>query len=189
MNLLIRDDFFDQDIAQKLREIALSLDYTTDREMSERMGNRDGWKGSRTKKIAHYDKFFLYSCEQKVFKATSEFFDFKKLKITSYFHMTFEDTKKSENYIRYKYHRDFSAQFAGIIYLTPDAPLEMGTSILDEENNKIINVENVYNRLVAYPSSYLHAVSDVFGKTKESARMTFTFFIHDKDTNLDIGNP
>ena len=59
----------------------------------------------------------------------------------------------------------------------PNPPKGTGTSILDGENNKIIQVENVYNRLVCYPGTSIHAPTNLFGDTMKDGRMTFTFFI------------
>ena len=76
-----------------------------------------------------------------------------------------------------KYHTDTS-MMAGLIYLSPNPPEGTGTSILDAESNKIINIENVYNRLISYPSYMVHGPTDLFGDgTKENSRMTFTFFL------------
>jgi hypothetical protein len=108
--------------------------------------------------------------------------------------------------------------FAGVIYLTPNAPIEAGTSIykpiqdevstfeicdplqkikeemyINKSNNleefkkaraknnslfyKTIDIGNVYNRLVVYPSNEFHRESKLFGSTKENARLTLVFFI------------
>ena len=42
----------------------------------------------------------------------------------------------------------------------------------------MVNVKNVYNRLVAYRSDQIHAPSNLFGEVPEDGRMTFTFFIN-----------
>ena len=189
MQILIEDNFFDSNSLEKLRKFGLSFDYISSQQMEEKMGSDRGWKGYRTRKLTSYDKFFLYNCQEKIFKKVGEFFDCKKLQITSYFHLTFEDTKKITTYIRDKYHRDTDCVYAGIVYMTPNPQLNAGTSILDEENNKIVDIDNVYNRLVSYPGNYFHAISDTFGTTKEDARMTLTFFVHEKYMTLDRGNP
>jgi len=185
MKLLIHDDFFES--VDELRKIALSVNYTTHEEMDKKT-NSSGWKGCRSKKLISYEKVFLYMCEQKILKAVKEFFNDKKLYMNSYFHITFDSTKNSTpNFGFDKYHKD-SCLYAGIIYLTPNSPLEAGTSILNGNENKIVDVKNVYNRLVCYPGDYIHAVSDTFGETRETGRMTLSFFI-DKNPLPDQGNP
>ena len=49
--------------------------------------------------------------------------------------------------------------------------------------NEIITVDNVFNRVLAYPSYYYHAPEDLFGtmSDKESGRMTLTFFLWSND--------
>jgi len=68
---------------------------------------------------------------------------------------------------------------AGVVYLTPDAPSTAGTSILDANKNQFVNVENKYNRLIAYEASVIHGISELFGNSDDTGRLTFTFFIHD----------
>ena len=50
-----------------------------------------------------------------------------------------------------------------------------------EKNNanfkKYIVIENVYNRVLIYPSNYAHAENCFFGETKENARLTLVFFL------------
>jgi len=185
MKLLVHDDFFDS--PDDIRKIALSLKYTTHEAMEEET-HSSGWKGCRSKKLISYDKVFLYMCEQKIMKAVKEFYNDKKLFMNSYFHFTYDKTKYSSPDFGFeKYHRDYIL-YAGLVYLTPNAPRDAGTSILNGNENKIVNVENVYNRLICYSGNYIHAVSDTFGETNEDARLTLTFFI-DKKPLPDEGNP
>lgn len=185
MKLLIHDDFFES--VDELRKIALSTDYVTHEEMNSTITS-GGWKGCRSRNLMSHDKVFLYMCEQKIMKAVKEYFNDRKLFLTSYFHITFDETKNCIPDFGFdKYHQD-PCLYAGIVYLKPDAPREAGTSILNGDENKIIDVENVYNRLVCYPGKYVHAVSDTFGDTKESGRMTLSFFI-DKKPLSNHGNP
>ena len=53
----------------------------------------------------------------------------------------------------------------------------MGTSILDGSKNQIVSVENVYNRLIAYPGNHIHGPSDLFGSDMKDGRITVTFFL------------
>ena len=76
------------------------------------------------------------------------------------------------------YHCD-NQRWGGMLYLTPDAPSTAGTSILDANKNQFVNVENKYNRLIAYEASVIHGISELFGNSDDTGRLTFTFFIHD----------
>ena len=100
------------------------------------------------------------------------------------------------------YHCD-SQEYAGIIFLTPDAPVNCGTSIFrhkkykikdnsifseqwtDKTENQFTDPEpweevdrigNIYNRLVLFKSHNVHGVSEYFGETIENSRLFQLFF-------------
>ena len=179
MNLLIQDNFFDS--VSEIRELALSLDYRC----SEDIVYDVGWKGYRTEELDFFNNDILVECEENILNSVCNFYNLTGYSITTYFHISYESTKNILNdFNNKKYHFDLS-EYAGVIYLTPDPPKKMGTSILDGNKNKIINVENIYNRLLAYPSSCIHAPTDLFGDNKENGRMTLTFFL-DKDSSWSL---
>lgn len=95
--------------------------------------------------------------------------------------------------------------WAGVVYLTPDAPLTAGTkfyrhketqlpvksfyfqSVVKEDQYKkevydftkweeVDTVANVYNRAIFYRGDRFHIANHYFGHTKEDARLTQTFF-------------
>lgn len=192
LNNLVIDNFFDD--PDKIRKIALSRNY--------RYGNdnrgRDGWRGERTLPIRSLDKIcpccnqeinsnfyseqkLLIDYSKKIFNICEKHFQFnnsKNLTITSYFHICTEETLKSLTFFSQdKFHKD-SSIVGGVVYLTPNAPPSAGTSILHAEKTEFVDIENKYNRLIAYESQRIHGLSDAFGTTKETGRLTFTFFIH-----------
>ena len=100
-------------------------------------------------------------------------------------------------------HNDGWNNWAGVLYLTPNAPVNSGTGIyrfkdgtrnVDEAeargNKKIIDensqdytkwelvdkVGNVFNRLVLFNSKQYHASMDYFGTNKENGRLFQVFF-------------
>jgi hypothetical protein len=98
------------------------------------------------------------------------------------------------------YHHD-SQRYAGVLYLTPDAPPQTGTSLyrskytkkmkvspaehgnvfkngfLDETEFELVDVVgNVYNRLILFDAHMIHAASKYFGTTKENSRLFQLFF-------------
>jgi hypothetical protein len=100
-------------------------------------------------------------------------------------------------------HTDSWNNWAGVLYLTPDAPLSAGTAfyrfkngeyteedtrILDtkEETDKysqdltkwelVDKVGNVFNRLILFNSKRFHMSMDYFGDTKENGRLFQVFF-------------
>lgn len=191
MNNLIVDNFFDD--PDQIRKIALSRHY--------RYGNdnrgRVGWRGERSFPIRSLDTIcpccnqeinsdfyleqkLLVNYSKKIFDTCREHYNFNEedFTITSYFHISTEETLDSMPFFSQdKFHQD-DCPIAGVIYLNPNAPPNAGTSILYAEKNEFVNLENKYNRLVAYESHRIHALSDAFGTTRETGRLTFTFFIH-----------
>jgi len=100
------------------------------------------------------------------------------------------------------YHCDHQA-WAGMIYLTPDAPWDSGTNTYALKNSDIRHIShpdilqcfkegsrnfdrypfdmvdqfgNVYNRLVIFNAGYLHASGGYFGFTPENSRLWHMFF-------------
>lgn len=102
------------------------------------------------------------------------------------------------------YHCD-SQKWGGMIYLTPDAPYQCGTSLfahkktrartyhdpgwdaswkdvpgdchLDRTPFETVDVlGNVYNRLVIFDASCIHSASEYFGTVRENARLWQMFF-------------
>lgn len=190
MKILIKDNYFDN--PDSIREIGLSLEEY--REDNELIIPPIGWKGQRTHPLRNLNNSVLNRYSQDIFNICYEYFDLKNyvvpyinekidnLEITSYFHITTEKTRGAfPDFWQDRFHKDFETAVAGVVYLTPDAPLKAGTSVLNGPENQFVNVENVYNRLVSYEGTRIHALSDVFGDNKQNGRMTFTFFIHNSD--------
>jgi hypothetical protein len=101
------------------------------------------------------------------------------------------------------YHCD-DQRWAAMIYLTPDAPPEAGTSFYRHKSTKIRHISdpnimscfnqktfldgtpyelvdtigNVYNRLVIFDGGLIHAASDYFGWDIASSRLFHMFFFH-----------
>jgi hypothetical protein len=100
-------------------------------------------------------------------------------------------------------HIDGFNNWAGVIYLTPDAPLRSGTAfyklydgttckkdmeILDNKKDidrcsqdvtkweEVDKVGNVFNRLILFNANRFHMSMDYFGDTKENGRLFQVFF-------------
>ncbi len=98
------------------------------------------------------------------------------------------------------YHYD-DQTWAGLVYLTPDAPLESGTSLYAHKETKIRHADtpgadycfsggyydrskfelvdtigNVYNRLVLFNSRCFHSAAEYFGTNKYNSRLFHLFF-------------
>lgn len=97
-------------------------------------------------------------------------------------------------------HADSFNTWAGVCYLTPDAPVSSGTALYrykstkeyehTEKSNqryegwdytkwdKTDYVSNKYNRLVLYRGNLYHASLDYFGDNNENGRLFQTFFFN-----------
>ena len=99
------------------------------------------------------------------------------------------------------WHTDFQ-KFAGLIYLTPNAPYSAGTRMAAYKQNRVRHcsdprimdcfnqitfldgtlyedvdiVGNVYNRLVIYDGGLIHAAMEYFGYNKDNCRLWHMFF-------------
>lgn len=111
-------------------------------------------------------------------------------------------TENDETWIHYD-----PTNWAAVLYLTPDAPLDSGTAIymhnetkiymLDRNDPKtdlnqygrdltqwtpIAKVSNIFNRLVVYRGNYYHrSLRPGFGQNKYNGRLFQTFFFNTKD--------
>ena len=176
--ILIQDNFFDS--VDEIREIALSFHYNSSEDPNF---SGVGWRGYRTDSLISNDNNFseqLKEITTKILISVCKFYNLNlpEYDIFPYFHLYYERTKETaHDYENFKYHKDHDVDYAGLIYLTPNPPSGTGTSILDGNENKIINVENVYNRIVAYPGIMTHAPTNVFGYAKENGRMILPFFV------------
>lgn len=98
------------------------------------------------------------------------------------------------------YHQD-SQRYAGVLFLTPDAPFTTGTSFFANKSygirkpsginfntcfsggffdstkfDEVDRIGNVYNRLVLFDSKQIHAASCYFGKHISDSRLFQIFF-------------
>ena len=81
-------------------------------------------------------------------------------------------------------HKDQS-QWAGVLYLTPNAPMEAGTGIYKETTDgkfELIDaIGNIYNRIILYRGDLLHrSLLSGFGNSPETGRLTQVFFFNVK---------
>jgi len=100
-------------------------------------------------------------------------------------------------------HRD-ATEYAAVVYLTPDAPLDSGTALFQHNDSKIMRLEdwhdidynevsnlmsdwtpvlecaNVFNRAIIYPGAYYHCSypKPGFGTNKYNGRLFQVFFFN-----------
>ena len=92
-------------------------------------------------------------------------------------------------------HADSFNTWAGVCYMTPNAPVSGGTSLYrhkatgnrekidsDYESydytkwEEVDRIGNIYNRIILYRGNMFHASIDYFGSTYEDGRLFQTFF-------------
>lgn len=177
VNLLIVDDFYSN--PEGVRSFALSQEF----------GEKGNYPGLRTK------SFLNDSTKQSIENLLIGFAGrvtnwFEEKGLTGSFQIT---TSRDRSWI----HSDYVNKWAGVCYLTPDAPLSAGTGLFQyKKNNARIESEigepydgldktkwdladrvaNRFNRLILYRSNQFHTSLDYFGQDLQSGRLFQVFF-------------
>jgi len=177
--LIVVDDFLSN--PDEVRSFALSQDYEE---------TSDYYKGRRTHQSFRTDELKI------------EFQDLLGRRIVSWddqpMNGRFQFCTPQDPLV---YHQDLQ-EYAGLLFLTPDAPLNTGTSLyrskrsgvtvpsteaeihstfsggfFDSTNFDLVDsIGNVYNRLVLFHSKQIHAASCYFGQSIEDSRLFQIFF-------------
>jgi hypothetical protein len=113
------------------------------------------------------------------------------------FHLQYEAGNNVHRVIHHHYREGDVAPcgWSGLVYLSPDAPQEHGTTIWRDKNTQCciaakgnqyeqdtdkydlaLNIENRFNRLVLFRENVLHRAGHGFGHTADTARLMQTFF-------------
>lgn len=175
VNLLVIDDFY-QD-PDSIRAFALQQEFSV----------RGNYPGSRTLPFWNDDiKKCIEHCMPFAGKITNIFEDSG---YTGAFQLA---TAQDRTWI----HSDHYNMWAGVCYLTPDAPHTGGTGLFRHKATKnhfrventdyesydytkwdlFDKIGNKYNRLIIYRGDLFHASLDYFGSDKETGRLFQTFF-------------
>lgn len=155
--------------------------------------NPDNYKGVRTKE-RHAPKELKAAFEKLIGQSITESWEAHQ------YNGCFQATSAENQQV---YHCDGNT-WAGVIYLTPDAPLNSGTrthrskatgmtdaltassaqkeitfssGFYDSTKFDILdNIGNVYNRLVLFKSTKIHSAGDYFGMNMMDGRLVHLFF-------------
>lgn len=173
INTIIVDNFLEQ--PDKVRKSALALDFY-------KFGK---FPGSRTDRADYdYEAYIKNKIESIL-----------NLQITEFKQDSFCFQLCLNDHQTWLHHDE--TQWAGVLYLTPDAPVSAGTAIyrhvptgiyagpalLDVQNTSdweiITAVGNVFNRLVIYKGQQYHrSLISGFGTSTDTGRLTQTFFFN-----------
>lgn len=163
LNIIVIDNFLDH--PDKVRESVLKIDFPT-------TGSFPGKRSFRAD--SDYQRMVKNKLESIFNKEL-----FFPVKFDSFcFQICLED---AESWV----HTD-EAEWAGVLYLTPDAPTGSGTGIYTkDEKEAYLNtmLGNVYNRLVLYKGNKLPHRSMIsgFGDSLENGRLTQVLFFNTFD--------
>jgi len=172
---MVIDDFLDD--PEKIRKFALQCNFDI----------RGNYPGVRAKwENTEYEQELNHKLEELIGTPVDHEGASKEFQICT----EFED----DNWI----HHD-TKHLAGVLYLTPDAPLEYGTSIFRHKNTGLvygynhqgedlrnedeweetIRIGNVYNRLILYNGFQYHRSNNLgFGRSLDYSRLTQVFFMN-----------
>lgn len=167
--LLVIDNFLKD--PHSIREFALAQKYETAEEASIRNNVNVTFPAVRTDSVL--DLYYEYGKDSilTVLERLKDYIGDRRICTSSYFQVC---SAKDKSWI----HKDQSALFAGVLYLSPDAPYNAGTILYDEEKNVTDVVANKFNRLVLYNGDVFHKSNEYFGDTLENSRMTQVFFVY-----------
>lgn len=168
MKTIVLDNFFND--PDSIRKFALELEYNPRQ-------SHQYFEGIRSKPLHEID-INLYNeiCS----KIILEYYGHANYRYEGpiYFHKTREKDKQDAQWLNDKIHKD-KAIIAGIVYLTPNAPLNCGTQTYQMQGENYVPdivMGNVYNRLIAYDANSYHSATDFFGEENNS-RLCMLFFL------------
>lgn len=184
---LVIDNFFDDpdfyvNYAKTIPYVSQSTVKTEGIEVS-RINHSVGWRGYRSEPLHFFDLSLHQKILKLIFYKLKKFFNTPLIDVNipiddvhSYIFFNYNPGFILEHHPKeYWWHADEGYKVAGVIYLNKKSAFNSGTLL--KQNNDIINIKNVYNRLVIYDALLMHAPANVFGESADSSRLTITFFI------------
>jgi hypothetical protein len=154
-NIIVIDNFYENPYT--VREYALNQDYIIPEYQPRRTD-------------------FITDINSTIFDKILSPYIKKIIYIDSCFHYRISSEKKFIHFDAY--------DIAGIIYLTPDADVNSGTSFYTKTTNNndkyklISTIGNIFNRLILFDSKQYHVQTNEFGNNIYNSRLTQTFAIN-----------
>lgn len=151
----------------------LSYDYTaecTSMDIKRRnLCTDQGWRGFRSNEITTINADISTNITTKIYQKALHSFVNKPFVQTNYMHFLGSDIVYDDSW----WHPDAS-DFAGVIYLNLLPEPNSGTLI--KINDNIVQIDNVFNRLLLYDAKLVHRPQKGFGNNLIDTRLTITFF-------------
>ncbi|GJM10212.1 MAG: hypothetical protein DHS20C11_24880 [Lysobacteraceae bacterium] len=170
---MVQDDFFDD--PNMIREWALAQPFYASPQFNKVFNVNETWPGRRAPSLTDTQPGFVSELVDQILTNVMRLppCDYKA---NCSFQMAFAGD--GDSWI----HRDDKMYIvAGLIYLTPDAPLNGGTvfyqQVGDNEFDITDRVANRFNRLLLFDSQVFHKSDQYFGDNLNNARLTLPFFI------------
>lgn len=197
MQGLIFDNFLS--FPNQVRSWALSQQYYNAQQFTEKYGKYTNWPGVRTDHVMDLDRSYADAVLSRIVNIASMNFGHANYSVKSFFQVHGE--ADGDSWV----HQDNDVAIAGLIYLSPNAPVRAGTTLYrcndherwlnlhiddmtkinrqerkdlyDEIFEPVDIIGNVYNRMVMYRGDIFHKSNDYFGKTLQDSRLTQVFFL------------
>lgn len=185
-----------------VRSWALSNEFVDAKEFSKRISVHTSWPGLRSQHVMELDSAYANNILSQISDIARHNFlrnEASNISIRSFFQVCREED--GDSWI----HQDNDVDVAGILYLSPDAPISSGTTLYkcndynawaslpinqmmqinrveqkelhDNLFSAVDVIGNVYNRLVMYKGDIFHKSNDYFGSTMQDSRLTQVFFL------------
>jgi len=158
--MIVIDNFLEE--PDRIREEALEQTFT------KAEPNSPGWKGFRCLHTSMPGEELNELLRDRLNELDPKFNDSF---LRCHFHYTVNEDMSNT------IHTDGMFDYAGVLYLTPNPPLNSGTVFYDDNNEQIDYVENVYNRLTIYPANIRHSIKESFGDNINNGRLVYTVFL------------
>jgi hypothetical protein len=171
MNLIVLDNFLPY--PNVVRTWALKQKFLDCDQMTQETGHKNTWPGLRTSTVDELDIQYANDVLTRIsFLAKHYFGVSENMGIRSSFQAT--RLYDGNSWI----HKDDDVHVAGLLYLSPNAPITAGTTLYTEPPHEPLDVVgNVFNRLIMYRADIYHKSTEYFGDSLETARLTQVFFI------------
>jgi hypothetical protein len=197
MQGLIVNDFLP--FPTQVRAWALSQNFYNAKQFTEKYNHYTNWPGVRTDHVMELDGAYADFVLSRIVNLAMMNFGGKNYSVKSFFQVHGEND--GDSWV----HQDNDVDVAGLIYLSPDAPVTSGTTLYrcndhsrwinlhiddmtkinrqerkdlyDEIFEPVDIIGNVFNRMVMYRGDIFHKSNDYFGKTLQDSRLTQVFFL------------
>ena len=170
---VVKDGVFDD--PDDIRRWALGQEYSRCEAFNAAHGTRESWPGARSPALNGRHEPFVQQFTNYIL---ADLLRFPPTQFRANYSFQLTLAGDGDSWV----HRDAQKyQLAGLVYLTPDAPLDGGTVFYQEaELGKFEitdTIANRYNRVIVFDSQVPHKSNRYFGQGLKDGRLTLPFFI------------